>query len=323
MAACSRGPADIEWRAPAMGTTYVVKAVAVPPSVTRESLQAETDAILRRIDSIFSTYRNDSEISRFNRGGSVDWQPASAELVTVVTAALELSRVTGGAFDVTAGPLVSLWGFGPEQGVGRIPDAKRLAAARRRLGYQKLQCGRQPYALRKQVGDIQVDLNALAAGYAADAVAAHFEQIGIRNYMVDMGGELRLRGHNTQGKAWSIAIELPLPEQYRTGRILELTDGAVSTSGTYRNFFEVDGKRFPHVLDARSGWPVQHDLASVTVLAPTAMRADAWATALLILGKEEGHALAEREGVAALFIAPGEKGFAEKVTTAFSAYPVH
>lgn len=305
-----------------MGATYTIKAVAVPAGVTRELLRADVEAILARIDRTFSTYRGDSEISRFNLADSTDWWAASEELVTLVEVAQTTSRLTGGTFDITIGPLIRLWGFGPELREAHVPGAGEIAALRRRMGYQKLHYRPRPPALRKHAGDIQIDLNALVAGYAADLVAARLEQAGIRNYMVDMGGELRLRGHNAEGKVWSIALEKPLLSQGGIERVLTLTDCAVSTSGDYRNFFEVDGQRFSHVLDARSGQPIRHGLASVTVIAPTAMRADVWATALLILGEEEGYALAKRERVAALFISRKGGGFEERASPAFVSYPL-
>jgi thiamine biosynthesis lipoprotein len=190
------------------------------------------------------------------------------------------------------------------------------------VGYQRLQSRASPPALRKRDSEIQLDLNALVAGFAADLVAARFEQLGIGNYLVDMGGEFRLKGHNTRGRDWTIAIEAPSPDQQRTARILELTDCAVSTSGNYRNFFEVGGQQYSHVLDARSGRPIRHDLTSVTVIAATALQADAWATALLILGENEGLKLAEREHVAALFLTGRGDEFGQTASAAFAAYPL-
>jgi thiamine biosynthesis lipoprotein len=305
-----------------MGTTYTVKVVAAPAGHTRDSLRAEVEAILGRIDRQFSTYRDDSEISRFNLADSTEWLPVSADVVAVARTARRMSQWSGGAFDITAAPLLSLWGFGRKPGNERVPGAAEIAAAQRNVGYRKLQIRASPPALRKQVHEVQLDLNALVAGHAADLVAARFEQLGVRNYLVDMGGEFRLKGHNALGHAWAVAVEAPFPDRQRTGRILELTDCAVSTSGSYRNFFELDGQRYTHVLDARNGRPIRHDLASVTVLAPTALEADAWATALLILGHEEGMRLAEHERLAALFMVRRGEDFEETASSAFGAYPV-
>ena len=323
VSACGRAPANLEWQAPAMGTTYTVKVVSAPAGITRGALQSEVAKILERIDRIFSTYRADSEISRFNAAFSTDWLGVSQSMIAVVEAAQTTSRLTGGAFDITLAPLVSLWGFGPELGDERVPGAAEIALLRSRMGYQKLHYRLRPPALRKQSEAIQIDLNALVAGYAADRVAARLEQAGIRNYMVDMGGELRLKGHNARGDPWAIAIENPLPERQGVKWVLALTDCALSTSGNYRNFFEVDGVRYPHVLDGRSGRPTRHDLASVTVIAQSAMHADAWATALLILGPEAGYALAERENVAALFISRKDGDFEETTSPAFRTYLPH
>lgn len=319
---CSRAPADIEWRAPAMGTTYAVKTVGVPATVTRQLLQSEVDAILRRIDRQFSTYREDSEISRFNRSDSIDWWPVSEAVVTVVAMAERMSRLSDGAFDITAKPLVSLWGFGSVSGGARRPGTAEIELARRQTGYRKLEHRSRPPALRKQAANIQLDPNALVAGYAADLVAARLEQLGIRNYLVDMGGEYRLKGHNDRAGPWTIAIEEPLPDARRARHVLELTGGAVSTSGDYRDYFEAEGQRFSHVLDVRGGRPIRHNLTSVTVIAPTAMLADAWATTLLVLGEDVGYRLAARERVAALFMIRREQGLQEKITAGFPAHRV-
>lgn len=303
-----------------MGTTYRVQVVAAPGGATRASLRVEVEAILARIDRQFSTYRVDSEISRFNLSESTEWQPVSGAVVSVAAHAEQQSRLSEGAFDITAGPLLSLWGFGPGNHEPRVPSQSSIRRVRRQVGHRNLEYRRNPPALRKRSGNVQVDMNALVAGHAADLVAERLEQLGIQNYLVDMGGEFRLRGRSARGDEWNIAIEDPVPDSSRIRQVLSLTDCAVSTAGIYRNFFEAEGRRFPHVLDARTGWPVRHALASVTVIAPTALLADAWATTLLVLGDAEGFALAERERVAALFIAGRGGKFEEVATPAFRAY---
>lgn len=316
---CGPAPADLEWRAPTMGTTYAVKVVAAPAGITRAALQIEVEAILARIDRSFSVYREDSEISRFNRAPARDWQPVSLDVVTVVAAAEQMSRDSDGAFDITAKPLIALWGFGALPREARIPSPAEVREASARVGFRKLQYRMSPAALRKLSVGLELDPNALVAGYAADLVAARFDELGIHHYLVDMGGEFRLKGNNARGEAWRIAVEDPRPDAQQSWRVLALTDCAVSTSGTYLNYFELDGRRYSHVLDPRKGWPVGHGLTSVTVIAPSAMQADAWATALLTLGEVQGLALAERERVAALFLSVRDGRFDEKTTSAFDA----
>lgn len=319
---CGAKPASIEWQAPAMGARYSVMVANAPRGITRTLLQADAEAVLAQIDRVFSTYRTDSEISRFNASGSTDWQAVSPELAQLVAEAERVSQATEGAFDITVGPLLRLWGFGPEfQADPRLPDAAVLASVRQRVGYRKLRYRLQPPALRKTIPELELDLNALVAGYAADRVAAGLEQRGVRNYLVDMGGELRFRGHNAQGDAWSIAIEQPSPGTSRVARRLKLRDCAVASSGDYRNFFELDGQRYAHVLDARTGQPIRHELASVTVLSPMALQADLWATALLVLGPVEGLRLARALGVSALFITRQQDGLHELASADLSHCP--
>jgi thiamine biosynthesis lipoprotein len=174
--------------------------------------------------------------------------------------------------------------------------------------------------LRKLRPDISVDLSAIAVGYAVDVLATLLEAHGVRNYVVEIGGELRARGRNPEGRAWKIGVERPVPDLRSADQALEVDGAGVATSGDYRNSFEVDGRRYSHIIDPKSARPVDHDLASVTVVAPTAMRADALATGLMVLGPEAGYALAERKGIAAFFIRRAGNGFTKRSTAAFGAY---
>lgn len=300
-----------------MGTRYSVQMTAPPAELQRPALAEAIQARLDAIDALMSTYRADSELSRFNASASTDWVAVSPELVRVLGAAQRVSRASGGAFDVTVGPLVDLWGFGPAPRPEQLPDATAIAAARARVGWQRLALRPDPPALRKSHPELHVDLSAIAKGYAVDRVAAVLEEAGLSDYLVEIGGELRARGVNGRGAAWRIAIERPEPGRRAVFRVVALRDLGMATSGDYRNFFELGGQRYSHTVDPATGRPVEHQLVSVTVLAEAAMLADAWATALLVLGPERGARLADSEGLAAALIRQDGDGFVLETTPAF------
>lgn len=318
LAGCGKPPkAQFEHNGLALGTSFSVKATRLPASIGSETLKAQLEALLEAVDQTMSTYRPDSQLSQFNRSTSTDWQPVAEDLAQVVTAALEVSRWSDGAFDVTVGPLVNLWGFGPDPRREQAPPDAAIEAAKARVGYHNLKVQRKPPALRKLRPDLYLDLSAIAKGFAVDRLAEHLEALGVRDYLVEIGGEVRLKGDSPRGGGWRIAIEKPVPKVRQIEKILTLTDTAMATSGDYRNYFEVAGKRFSHTIDPRTGWPIVHRLASVTVLSHTTMQADALATALMVLGPKTGFAKAERDGIAALFIVREDDRFKEKPTSAF------
>jgi thiamine biosynthesis lipoprotein len=301
-----------------MGTEYTVKVVRPPGSVDLETLEEGIRRKLARVDDLMSTYKSDSEISRLNRWDRVEWFEVSPETAAVIEEALRVGHVTHGAFDVTVGPLVNLWTFGPEpDSRGDVPSPERIEAARKRVGLQYLEVRRRPPAVRKTRTDLCVDLSGIAKGFAADQVAEHLERCGVRDYLVEVGGELRVKGHNRRQEPWQVAIESPLVGVRGIQRIVPLTDGGMATSGDYRNYFEKDGVRYSHIIDPRTAAPVSHRLASVTVLAPSCARADAWATALMVLGPEAGYQLALAEGMPAFFVVRGGAGFVERATPNF------
>lgn len=280
-----------------MGTTYSVSlgAKSDPPDNLPRLIQTELD----RIEALMSTYRPESEVSRFNTHDSSEPFHLSSDTLAVVEAANAVSRASDGAFDITVRPLVSLWGFGAGAQVVAPSEAK-IASARQRIGYERLTL--QPEKLSKSVGSLEIDLSAIAKGYAVDEVAALLSDHSIVHFLVEIGGELRVAGEKAPEVAWRLGIEQPSEQGRVVERVLELQDIGLATSGDYRNFYERDGVRISHTIDPRSGRPITHRLASVTVLHPQAMFADAWATALSVLGPEEGFQLAEREGLAALFL---------------------
>src|SRR5262245_5276270 len=205
-----------------MGGRYTVKLVDVPPSLVASTLHDEIDDALRRINDSMSTFVDDSELMRFNHSPTTDWVTASPALVEVVAEAQRVSALTDGAFDVTVGPLVNLWGFGPDPQPDAVPAEADIAAARERVGFQMLEAREDPPALRKQRPDIYVDLSAIAEGYAVDVLTAMLDARGVRNYVVEVGGELRALGHNQDGQPWTIGVERPVAEVRHAERTLAI-----------------------------------------------------------------------------------------------------
>jgi thiamine biosynthesis lipoprotein len=311
----SRPPvALVTLRGPTMGTAYSVKCWA-PGGATagRDAADAPDDASLRdavervlaEIDVQMSNYRPDSELSQFNRAAAGAWFPVSPATALVVSEALRYHRLTQGAFDVTVGPALALWRFGPQGGddqtAYRAPSDDQLAAALTRMGADRLAARLDPPALRKEVDGLEVDLSAIAKGYGVDAVGERLRELGMTNFMVEIGGEIRAAGVRPDGQPWRIGIEHPQVDRPSLSRVAPLRDLAMATSGDYRNFRRHDGRRFSHVLDPRTARPIPYRGVSVTVVAATCMEADALATALLVMPPAEAYAWCEREQVAALF----------------------
>lgn len=289
-----------ELRGATMGTTYSVKIADRVGTDRRRSLERTVSGALTAVDHAMSTYRQDSELSRFNRtAGVLTPFPLSSSLREVVQLSLSVGTQSQGALDITVGPLVDAWGFGPEQ-KGARPDESELAKLRERVGLDKLEL--TSAGLIRHHPEVRCDLSAVAKGYAVDRVAAALDQAGFRNYLVEVGGELRARGQRHDGQPFRVGIERPDPAGRAIERVIPLIDQAMATSGDYRNYFTEGGRRRSHLLDPRTGTPVEHDLRSVTVVDTEAARADAWATALLVLGPEAGPRLAEERGLAAFFV---------------------
>jgi thiamine biosynthesis lipoprotein len=240
-------------------------------------------------------------------------------LFDLLLQAMEVSWLSNGAFDVTVGPLVNLWGFGPQHREGRIPSAAEIAAARENIGYQNLVFNIADSSVQKN-RPVTIDLSAIAKGYGVDQVAELLRQAGIKDFMVEIGGELYLSGTNALGKPWRIAIEQPGELVGQVHRTVNISNAAMATSGSYRNYFEVAGKRYSHTIDPRSGKPVTHKLVSVTVVADNCAYADALATAIDVMGPEQGLKLANEQGLAVYLISRGDNGLVVNYSDAFAAY---
>ncbi len=311
----------LEIGGPTMGTYYSVKVVDPPKGITQEALRQGVERTLAQVISLISTYAPSSQLSQLNRNPSTDWIPVPRDLLDLIEQAQRLSSLSDGAFDVTVGPLVNLWGFGPEPGKGEVPSKAAIDAALARVGFRKLQLRDDPPAVRKERGDIYIDLSAIGEGYGADRIDAYLDSLGVRNYMAAVAGAIRVKGSNARGEPWAIAIEEPVAGERAVHRVVRLTDMGLSTSGDYRNFFDKNGRRYSHEIDPHTGFPVTHHLGSVTVVSDTATWADGLATALMVLGEDKGPALAQARGLAAYFIIHETGGgFSDRHTAAFAPY---
>jgi thiamine biosynthesis lipoprotein len=315
---CSSKAPDSKWIAidgETMGTTYSVKLAGRKLGPNR--LQSDIDALLDSLNAKLSTHQPDSELSRFNASRSTDWVEVSPELIEIIGTALAISEVTDGAFDITVAPLVELWSFGTTLAIQSVPPDDAIEAALAGVDYMALHMDASQPAIRKDVPNLQVDLSAIAKGYAVDRIAELLDSLGIAHYLVEIGGELKAKGQNARGNRWAVAIEQPILDARRVQRVIKIKSGAVATSGDYRNFFEVDGQRYSHIIDPHTGKTTGPETASVTVLAPSAMRADALATGLMVMGMPKGYKLAIEQRMPAMFIVRGKNGFEEQATPDF------
>jgi thiamine biosynthesis lipoprotein len=246
-------------------------------------------------------------LSRFNAHDDGQWVDVDPELAAVLRYALELGDASGGAYDVTVGPLVNLWGFGPEPAAWRVPDAAAIEAARARVGWRKVEVDASMDRARKAPG-VRIDLSSLGKGRGVDRVAEYLDSRGYTNYLIDLSGKLRAHGRNGHGEPWRVAVERPGPDQPVTGGTLEgavvtLANASIATAGDYRRFFVSGGRHYSHIIDPVSGYPVAHVTVSATALAADCMRADALATAFMAMSPDAALRLADEHGVAALLVA--------------------
>ena len=319
LAACGGSTTgQVELVGSTMGTQFSVKLPNGLGDQDAENVQKAVEAVLDHVDETMSTYRPDSELSRFNSSTTTEWYPVGPNLCGIVELSLQTSRQSDGAFDITVGPLVDLWGFGPGEIITEPPDDNAINSLLAVTGFEHVHTDCSLPVIRKDLADLQLDLSAIAKGYAADSVASLLSTLGFEDFLVEIGGELRIRGLNAKGDPWAIGIEAPLPDVRKPHAVVHLTDTAMATSGDYRNFFEADGKLYSHTIDTRTGRPVTHTLASVTVVENEGWRADAMATALLVMGPEEGLAFAERENMAVLMLLRTDDGIEERQTAAFA-----
>lgn len=305
-----------------MGTTYSIRVADLPRHIDHSALKFAIDGILATLNDQMSNWRPASEISRFNAGAASSWVGVSGDTLSVIEEALRISRVSGGAFDPTIGPLVDLWGFGPASGNRHVPSQNQIGAALRKTGFQNIRTSVSQLAVAKRKASVEITLCGIAKGFGVDRLAEHLDREGVDQYLVEVGGELRARGYSPRRRPWRVGIERPIAGRRTIQRIVELHGEAVASSGNYRNFFDRNGMRFSHIIDPRTGEPISHETASVTVIAPTAMQADALSTALMVLGPEAGLDLAEKENLAALFIVKDGPRYVEINSRKFERYGI-
>jgi thiamine biosynthesis lipoprotein len=302
---------------PTMGTTYNVKFVPVE-GINEQKLKQQIEQILVNINQLMSTYIQDSELSRFNQWNSIEPFDMSPQTIDVLNEAKRLADISAGVLDVTVGPLVNLWGFGPQSHPEKIPTDEQIKFTKQLVGIEKLTVG--PNWASKTNPNLSVDLSTIAKGYAVDQVAQLLQTHQIGNFLVEIGGEMRISGLKASGKMWTIAIEKPQAEQRSVQQIISIGNNAVATSGDYRIYYEQDGTRYSHLIDPSTGYPITHNLVSVTVIHPSSMTADGLATALIVMGKEKAIVLAKKYNIAVFLITKEKDGFTEYTSAKFDQF---
>ncbi|MEN4973758.1 FAD:protein FMN transferase ApbE [Pantoea eucalypti] len=304
-----------------MGTVWRVSLAGVE-SKRKAALQQRIQQQLDADDAELSTWKPDSALSRFNQSRDLSPQPVSENMADIVTTSLRIGRKTGGAMDITVGPLVNLWGFGPTKQPIHTPDVAQIAAARAQTGLQHLRVlqGADGQWLQKDLPELYIDLSTVGEGFATDHLARLMEQLGINNYLVSVGGAVLSRGLNAQQQPWRVAIQKPTDRENAVQARVSLQGHGISTSGSYRNYYELDGKRISHVIDPVTGRPIEHKLVSATVIATTALEADGWDTGLMVLGTEKAKALAIEQHLAVYLISKQGDKFVSWMSPQFAAF---
>ncbi|WP_245792253.1 FAD:protein FMN transferase [Teredinibacter waterburyi] len=303
-----------------MGTTYHITVVAdAKPVIDPARLKRDVDELLSDFNQVMSTYIPDSELSRLNKAPVNAAVVVSPKLFDILNLSHQISIRTKGSFDTTVGPIVNLWGFGPEEREEKQPSAEQVAAARQNVGFRFVELEIDTYAVRKSRA-VYIDLSAIAKGAGADEIAGLLLNRGIANYMIEVGGELHVAGVSPRGKPWRIGVEQPSLAQTGVAQAISIEAGGIATSGDYRNYFEIDGERFSHTIDPATAAPITHNLASVTVVANNSAEADAMATALNVMGPVKGYDFALKENIAAYFLVREDEAFTAKYTAQFEQY---
>ncbi|WP_226689491.1 FAD:protein FMN transferase [Ruegeria arenilitoris] len=303
-----------------MGTTFNITAIG--QDLDENALAVAVEETLADVNAKMSNWDPNSEVSTFSAATSTEPVQVSAEFAQVMAAANDVHEKTGGTFDVTLGPLIELWGFGPRKPEDPVPADVEILKALNGVGQGRLlTLDAEAGTLTKSEPGVGINLSAIAKGYGIDAVAKTLRDAGIEDYLVEIGGDLVTMGQNDKGEAWRIGIEKPQAGAQTYQLIVSVSDLGMASSGDYKNFFEQDGVRYSHIIDPTTGRPITHRTTSVTVLAENAMMADAWATAMLALGQEKGLELAEEHKLAVYFISRdvtgGEEAYITVHSTAF------
>ena len=308
-----------------MGTEYHISWVSdqqgkAALDIERQKVKQLVDNLLIDFNKSMSTYDPSSELSLINQRADMDssWHVIGADLYRVLLMSKQINQQSNGAFDVTVGPLVNLWGFGPAKSQNKIPEQDDIHAMMKQVGSAAISLRQSDSRFELQLTSQRyIDLSAIAKGDAVDELGLLLQKQSIENYLVEVGGEIIAHGIKPENQPWRIAIEAPNDDGRSVQIIIPLSSMGVATSGDYRNFFEQDGQRFSHTIDGRTGYPVKHNLASVSVLHESVAMADAWATALTVLGAEEGLKLAEKHSLAAYFIVRTDSGYEQYTSRRF------
>lgn len=310
-------PELVSFSGPTMGTTYTVKFYTNEDMDSAWQYKDDVDAVLVRINELMSTYDPESELSRFNKSAINTDMQVSSDLAYVIDQAIMISKMSNGEYDVTVGPLVNLWGFGPSKKTDTLPSNEEIANAKQNIGFAAIDLKGQTLAKTK---DIYIDLSSIAKGYGVDKVAKKLEQLGIESYLVEVGGEILSKGLKPDGDSWRVAIESPNGGHSVVQKVVDLTDVAIATSGDYRNYFERNGVRYSHTINPKTGKPITHRLVSVTVIEKNTTIADGFATAITVLGPEKGLKFAQDNGLAVYMLVKEDLGFVEFYSKAFEPY---
>lgn len=318
LSACDSRPDVVRLSGSIMGTYYQISFVQDDIDIDSEQVHQGTLNAMELVNQKMSTYIDNSELSLLNKTKSTEWQTASQELLTVIGKSIEITSLTDGAFDITVSPLVNAWGFGPEKTKSDRLDQQTIDHFAAFIGVDKFVID-STNGIKKQHVNVSFDLSAIAKGYAVDKVVEYLLEQGIENFLVDIGGELRAKGQNEYDKAWQIAIEKP---EVTGGiqQIIALNNKAIATSGNYRNYIEIDGRKYSHTFDPRLLKPVTHNLASASVIADNAMSADALATALMVMGEKQAYDFAMTNKLAVYLIIREAGQYKIRFTEQFEPY---
>ncbi|MCP5061674.1 MAG: FAD:protein FMN transferase [Ignavibacteriae bacterium] len=320
LSSCASGEKKIEdfsFAGTTMGTTYSVKIITDKKNIS-DNFDKNIDSILVEVNNQMSTYIPDSELSKFNSSINTNWFTTSKELVQLFKESIEISQLTNSAFDITVGQLVNLWGFGPSHNENIIPTEEEIINLKKDIGIEKIQVDLENLGIKKLNPTLYCDLSAIAKGFGVDKLADYFTTLNIDNFMIEIGGEIKTAGKNAKGEDWRIGISSPNNSNLQS--IIGLSNYSMATSGDYLNYFEQDGIRYSHTIDSRTGKPITHKLASVTVIHEDCRYADAIATAINVMGPTVGYDFALKEKLPIFMIVREENNFVEKMTPQFSKF---
>jgi thiamine biosynthesis lipoprotein len=313
-------PQGVELSGYAQGTTYHIKLAHDPGTTQLEQIRLQVTAELDQIDSQMSNYRQDSEISRLNEQETTQWLSVSPEIMELLTIAQIVYQRSEGCYDLTIKPLFDLWGFADHD--NRVPSDQEIAELLPQIGMSLLEIDQAGQRIRKEHPKIKIDLSSIAQGYSVGRVTQRLEQLGVTEYLVEIGGEMFVKGRKANGDNWRIGVETPIAGERGLHKVIQIYEPqgtAVMTAGTYRNYFVDHGQQYSHILSPQTGKPVNHQLRSVTVVHNDPTWADAWDTALLCVGEAKARQIAEEEHLKVLLIYEHDKKLQEYASKAFAA----